>query len=307
MSDKELFKIFSETYQLPLFHTYDWWNECFETWDVVHIRMDHYQLLFPYIPEKKWGFKLIRNPHLTPYSGFIFTPNTPLEIQEALISELLVNKFPRFDYLDIDFAIGMEMKMYSKLLKTRNKVTHLLTLSTPETIFNNFKPALQRQIRKAQRNKLFIQESDSVDQFYELYKKTFQKQQLKVPIKKEQIAKQFDVLKRLNRGKILLVFDEEKNAHAAMVLAFDHEFAYYLLGGTNHQFNGSGAMSLLLWHAIQLSTEMNLKQFDFEGSMIPNVSRYFKNFSANEVHYINVHVINSRLMGLLKGVKDRLQ
>ena len=83
-------------------------------------------------------------------------------------------------------------------------------------------------------------------------------------------------------------------------MTYDNDTAYYLAGGTDPNFYGSGAMSSLMWHAIQTAIGMKKKVFDFEGSMLPSVDRFFKNFSPQEVHYLHLKKINSFLYSLLK-------
>jgi endo-alpha-1,4-polygalactosaminidase (GH114 family) len=40
-----------------------------------------------------------------------------------------------------------------------------------------------------------------------------------------------------------------------------------------------------MWKSILKAKQMNLKIFDFEGSMLPNVERYFREFGGNLVPY----------------------
>ena len=72
-----------------------------------------------------------------------------------------------------------------------------------------------------------------------------------------------------------------------MWLCYDDQNAYYLAGGTDAKFYGSGSMSLLLWKAIQESIVLHKKVFDFEGSMVNNVNKFFKNFGTQEIEYIS--------------------
>jgi lipid II:glycine glycyltransferase (peptidoglycan interpeptide bridge formation enzyme) len=62
---------------------------------------------------------------------------------------------------------------------------------------------------------------------------------------------------------------------------------YYLFGGMDEAYGDSGAKSLLFWKAINMASEKNLT-FNFEGSMIPGVERFFRSFGGEltPVYYI---------------------
>ena len=60
--------------------------------------------------------------------------------------------------------------------------------------------------------------------------------------------------------------------------------AWYLAGGGDPALRESGAHSLVLWEAIQ-AVRSHTNQFDFEGSMLPGVERFFREFGALQTPY----------------------
>lgn len=65
----------------------------------------------------------------------------------------------------------------------------------------------------------------------------------------------------------------------AVYIVWDWRRAYYLLGGYQHEASHHGACALAMWEAIRYTREtLGLLEFDFEGSMIPNIERYFRKF-----------------------------
>src|SRR5262245_26720571 len=52
-------------------------------------------------------------------------------------------------------------------------------------------------------------------------------------------------------------------------------------------------MSLLIWEAIQFSAKVT-KRFDFEGSMVESIERFFRAFGARQVPYFSVKKVSSR-------------
>ena len=75
---------------------------------------------------------------------------------------------------------------------------------------------------------------------------------------------------------------QEGEPLGAVWIAWDDKRAYYLLGGYDHSAKSSNAVALAMWRAIQFTaTDLKLPEFDFEGSMIPAVERFFSQVRRN--------------------------
>ena len=60
--------------------------------------------------------------------------------------------------------------------------------------------------------------------------------------------------------------------------------AYDLMGGSDPSLRTSGAMSLLMWEAIKFAGQVT-RRFDFEGSMLQPVERFFRAFGGRQVRF----------------------
>ena len=87
-----------------------------------------------------------------------------------------------------------------------------------------------------------------------------------------------------NCRKIFFARDLQNRTHAALYLIWDENSAYYLMGGSDPALRNSGANSLLMWEAIQFASTVTNK-FDFEGSMIEPIERFFRSFGAKQIPY----------------------
>jgi len=63
--------------------------------------------------------------------------------------------------------------------------------------------------------------------------------------------------------------------------------AYYIAGGSDPALRHSGAHSLVMWEAIQYVSQFT-DHFDFEGSMVPGVERFFREFGATQTPYFTL-------------------
>jgi hypothetical protein len=67
-------------------------------------------------------------------------------------------------------------------------------------------------------------------------------------------------------------------------LVWDAESAYSLMSGNDPRLRSSGAISLLRWEAIKFAREVT-RRFDFEGSMLEPVERFFRAFGGRQVRF----------------------
>lgn len=105
-----------------------------------------------------------------------------------------------------------------------------------------------------------------------------------------------------NCGEVLAAIDKDEKIHSILLYVWDHKSAYYLHGLTRQAFKNTGSMSLLLWEAIKRS-KMSVKSFNFEGSMNPNIERYFRSFGGVQTPYFNLNQTNSKLLQLYQLVR----
>ena len=96
--------------------------------------------------------------------------------------------------------------------------------------------------------------------------------------------------------------DDARWMHAAIYLVFDARSAYYLISGSDPELRNSGALSLLVHEAIAFSASKSAR-FDFEGSMLEPVERFFRKFGASQKQYCQVRGY-SRRMRLMKGLRE---
>src|SRR5260370_7073664 len=89
----------------------------------------------------------------------------------------------------------------------------------------------------------------------------------------------------------------EGRIHAAVYIIWDDRSAYYLMGAADPELRNSGATSLLLWEAIQFAATVT-RSFDFEGSMIESIERFFRAFGAKQKPYFHI----SRMIPLMASL-----
>jgi hypothetical protein len=123
---------------------------------------------------------------------------------------------------------------------------------------------------------------EDIDTFIALRRMTYQRQGISMPCSD-------DVVRRLDaacsaRGvrRMLLAEGADGTPYAAIYLVWDAESAFYLMGGSDPRLRHSGATSLLMWEAIKFAGQVT-KRFDFEGSMLQPIERFFRAFGGQQI------------------------
>lgn len=292
MNPKQQYHLFASTVDLPLFFQPHWLDASQFNWDVVFAESDAYSAYWVYHYEQKSGLRFIRNAHLTPYTGLCFVKQSDdVAVNQKLVDALLA-QLPTFDVLELDLLPSIQTQFTFDTMKVSMRRTNIIHMNEMSEVYNQFKPSLKRQIRKADKT-LHIIEADNIRLFYKLHSLTFRKQQKEPAITPDVYQSYWDCCKQANCGRMFFIQDALQRPLASVILAYDNTTAYYLAGGSDAEFYQMGGMSGLMWYAIRESFRMNKQWFDFEGSMLPNIDRFFKNFSPEEIQYIHLEQINS--------------
>lgn len=169
------------------------------------------------------------------------------------------------------------------------RYTYLLPdISQPDRLWEQMSPHIRRNITKAkEKYGIEVRRDVSADDFIRIYEMTFDRQGQKAP--------HADVLRRLiavcrerGQGDIWGGYSKEDNRlHAVAFVVWQEHSAYYLAGGGHPALRESGAHSLVLWEAIRELSALT-SRFDFEGSMLPGVERFFREFGAVQTPFFTI-------------------
>ncbi len=254
-----------------------WWLGAMsgnENWDAI-VGND---LAFAFHFKKKFLQKAILPSVLTPYQPIV-------KFDKKLFSQ--INQFDFVELFFKDFDSEIEHELLKNKFEISIKHTRVLDLTDLDNVYKKFKPSLKAQIRKAEK-KLTIQSDNDLTTFYNISKQTFIEQNRAIPYTIEQLKQMDLVCKKHNASKFFIAYNALQEPCGAVYMAFDEGCAYYLCGGIATQHKSSAAMCLLLWQAIQFASTVS-KQFDFCGSTIPSIDKFFSTFGAEKKEILVVN------------------
>lgn len=313
MTTKEKYRIYSKSSKEISLFQQDWWLDATcgkQNWDAIIYESNGNIIgAWAYPLKKKYNLQLITMPMLTPGIGPIITyfagqkPATQLSHEQQVLDEL-IKQLPKFDLFDLYFLPHYKnhLSFYWNGFAQSTRYTYLIKeLSNLDKVFEDFNSSIRTQIRKAEKE-ISITESTDIEQFYKINALSFKRQSKKVPYSMTYVKQINEACVKNNCRKILFAKDTEGNIHAALYLVWDSQSAYYLMGGADETFKGSGAYSLLLWNAIKTSASLT-NQFNFCGSMLPTVERFFRSFGGEQTPYLHLKKVNSKALKLFLALK----
>ena len=218
--------------------------------------------------------------------------------QEMIVE--LVQGLPPFGAFDICLLPHLENHLPFDRKNFSHKTRYTFRLEkqvSAETTFQEFSSSLRSQIRKAEKL-VTISKSEDVQLLFKMSTCTFTRQGKKNPFSLRYLKQIYEACAQNNCGKILVASDQNKQVHAAIYIVWDTHCVYYLLGGGDEHFRSSGSYSLLLWKGIQWALKQNAT-FDFCGSMLPQVERFFRGFGGLQVPYFQITKFSPALKILL--------
>lgn len=184
------------------------------------------------------------------------------------------------------------------------KYSYLLNLTlTEEQLLANMSAERRKNIKKAINDGLLVNQEIDLGVFKNLIVNTFERQKIKIDyLLLDRLLTQFF---NSDNANALVTYDKRGNAISANLTVFNNNRAYYLFGGYDQENKHEGAGALAMWEAIKIAKTKGIKTFDFEGSMIPQVEKFFRGFGGELTPYYKVNK-SSFLFRLFIKVKNIL-
>lgn len=281
-----------------------WWLDTVApgSYQILTVEKDtKIQAAWPLVSKSaKLSGPIITMAPLTPWLGVLYEPmpaaklTSQLSTQKELATEL-IQRLPRFGRLHVNFHRNFEywLPFYWQDFQQTTRYTYIFeNLSDLEAIWAGLRENIRREIRKARREGIIVESSDDLEGFWRIHTMTFTRQNLTPPYPFELVQRLDQVCRERNTRRIFVGRDQAGEIHAVAYIVWDHQSAYYLMGGGDPDKRSSGVTSLVMWEAIKFAATV-ANSFDFEGSMLEPVERFFRAFGARPCPYFQISKINS--------------
>lgn len=282
---------------------------------LVGIYKDERQLIggFYFLKTKKYGFTFLKLPPYTPHCGLFYISESRNQSSINNFSKEVMTEVCRYisaqgsalTVLAFPGAITDLQPFIWEKYKVIPNYTYKISLErSMEEIKNNFDSKNRNVISKAMKEDVEVTENGLdkhylFDFFVDALSTTganIYREELKnIFFKFSDAANSFYLAARKNGQVLGLVF-----------CVYDKHTCYYLLGGVNKNAGVGGINNLLIQQSIQKAKELGCNVFDFEGSMLKGVEKFFRSFGPELVPYYTVNKAKLPIEMLLKFKKREL-
>jgi hypothetical protein len=296
-NNKQIYIGLCEKENIPLYSQY-WWLDAVageDNWDVLISEEDGHPLAaMPFVKKRLGPLKLIKMPELTPWLSIWFNVapnakyNTRLSFEKKHLGDL-ISRLPKVHRFHQKYSYDFQnwLPFFWQGFKQTTRYSYVIDETVDEqSAFQQFKKNTRYDIKKAQKEVTVI-ESDEISKFLALNKKSFERQTQKPSYSDELVLRLDNVCRARECRKILCAVDAQERVHAAVYLVWDNRSVYYIMGGGDSSLRQSKANSLLIWEAIKFALSSG-KRFDFEGSMIEPIEKFFRSFGAQQRPYFSI-------------------
>jgi len=312
-NNKSIYAEWAASYpKLPLFF-YPWWLDAVcgpGRWEVAVAQNANGQVegVWPYYAYRRYGQAMMGMPMLTPYLGpLLVYPHKVSRPQrrsfEKKTMDALIDQLPDFFYAYQTFTPRIDnwLPFYWRGFRQTTYYTYILKdINETEKVFRRFRSKTRNHIRVAARGHA-IEKNGSLSDFFTLNKMAFEGQNM--PYSYDVLKKIDDQLQPRGWRKIYLARSEDGLLQGGVYVVQDQHSAYLLASG-RRPGSDSGVAPMLIWQAIQDLAE-EVRQFDFEGSVIPGIETFFRSFGGSLTPYYQVSRGKYRWVEWLKMMKEK--
>jgi hypothetical protein len=291
-----------------------WWLDAVApgAWGEVVLRNGNEVLArHPYVTRSRAGVGMLTHPPLTPALGPWIAPSgggyaRRLATEHRRMEELIA-LLPPFDIYRQQFApeVTNALPFQWAGFDAEVRYTYRLDdLSDLDRAWAACRQNVRANVRKA-RAVMDVRDDLGLDTLLRLTVTTLRRRQAPVAFTRSMMQRIDAAAAARGARRMLFAVDAHDRVHAALYLVWDARTAYYLMGGTDHDLGAGGAMSLLMWEAIRFASGV-ASAFDFEGSMVRPIERFFRSFGARQVPCLYVKKSNRKgrtTMTLFEGAK----
>lgn len=308
--------------QGTLFHTIYWHEKTSSDFEVYNCFKGEELIGGVPVPYSELGgLKVVHPPRLTPYGGPIFNISSSKYVSklstQKKVSSAIIKKLKEDFACVYNWAFSPQLTDLQPFMWKGFNVdvnfTYILPLDNLAKIWQEMDKKRRNDIRKSEEN-LHVEAIDKFEEMYKLVEKTFTRKEGFRAKSKSFLIELHKTLREKNRCKTFLSKDEKGNPMAGVYIVWDNEKAYELLSGFDPEKASRGANPLAVWESIKFAKEeLGLNYYDFEGSSIPGVEKYYRYFGGKltpkyQVSWSKSSILlwlikNDLLRSILKGFR----
>lgn len=279
---------------------------------LIGIYKDEHQLIggFYFLKTKKYGFSFLKLPPYTPHCSLFFkneasNTSSALSFQKEILEDVvnyLKSQNSTLTVLALPTTITDTQPFIWDNYKVIPNYTYRLDLTqTIEQIKSQFDSKNRNAINKAVKEGVEVElnklKSNELFEFFSNHLKAAGANVYNTEL--QNIFSKFSN----NNNSFSLTAKKDTIILGNVFCIYDSKVCYYLLGGIDKIAGVQGINNLLMLKAIEQAKALGCETFDFEGSMLKGVEKFFRSFGPTLQPYFTINKGKLWLELLLKFKK----
>jgi len=262
-------------------------------WSAIVVgNAEHWNAIMPLPLSQKVGINYALQAPFAQYSGVLFRPQIGKQLTQwnnkKRWCEFIVQHIPtsiklfKFNFApQFDYPLPFHWNGY----QLEAKYTYWLSLEpTAKEIEQGFAKSVRQAIRKSKQEGLVLVEAENID---DLLRFSLQQKKFLPDSQYQKLPELWQALKERDKGMVLEVRDKNGVLHTGGLFLKDAERWITIFGSNSKpESKETGAVAYMLSEAIQMAKREGVDYFDFEGSMMEGVERFFRSFGGSPIPYL---------------------
>lgn len=246
---------------------------------------------------------------MTPFSGFCIRPSESKKGKKQLLHHhtilqaLNCHLENTYDFINIVSApefVDIRPNIWNKW-KSEVFFTYYLDLQ------DNFDALgsryLRNSLKKAQKFEILVRKESNVHQYYDLVRKTFEKQHLD-PVVTESFFNNIVTMVRSNDlGDMWVAETPTGQVASSIIILWDTKRVHAWSAASDPELKGTGAHTLLLQEIFREMRERGYSEINLMTGNMPHLTTFYSSFHPRLVPYYGVVRMNRKLK-ILRSMKD---
>lgn len=268
---------------------------------------------FYYYQTSKMGASFVKLPPYTPHCGLFYYSEAKNQASVNSFSKEVVSEVCNYlsslksKLLVLAFhssVTDMQPFIWAKYKVIPNYTYRIDLHKSLDDIYSNYDPKNRNKINACLKQEVIVKEDGlSKESMFDFFK--YALQSAGANVYEAELKNIFLKFSNPTNSFCLSAFQNDI-LQGAVFCAYDNEVCYYLFGGLDKNAEVSGVTNLLLHKAIEKAKSLGCQTFDFEGSMLKGVEKFFRSFGPHLVPYFTINKASLPLEMLLKFKKREL-
>ncbi len=253
-----------------------------ENWD--GLVLNDYEAVMPLVWLRKWGVKCLYQPYYCQQLGVF----SKAELNGKEWSKFMQYVSSAYPYAQIN--LNPLAQPVAKELKLKNKKNLLLLLKEDyPTLRKRYSENHKRNIKKAEKAAFIFDNTDEVETFRKFYISNIRpEKEIFKPKHKKILVALTDRLIAENLAAMFKVTDQDGKWMAASLIIKHDKRWINLINTSSAVGKQKGASHFLFDNILRQNCGQDVL-FDFEGSSIPSIARFYEGFGASEEVFYLFH------------------